>query len=221
MSKLKKQEKKFFDSLKQNKKKKKMNNNCACGPNCKCGINCKCENKENAMQKAIRQHNRKQHPENCVVDDDVCEQTLQIFQKFDKNAIILPQIGFPSKAKGVCTISHQMPGGPKLKINGLESNSALANNALFSTECVDNKFLNLYETMLPDVNSNTQGNTSSVEDYVENLSKEGLNAAGVHFHWFGTSPASVVAVHHQNVGMNPIEFANKTIQALNAYNQFH
>lgn len=216
----------FYFALKKkiqkNKTKKKTKMSCICGPDCKCGPNCKCP-KENAMQKAIREHNNKLNNKPmsdgvCEMNDDTCEQVLQVFKKYDPNAMILPTIGYPSKT-GVCTITHAMPGAPNLKINQLESKSPLSNNALFSTECSDGRTINLYEMMLPDMPSSTPGNLSSAEQYAKDLNDSGLNVAGSHWHWWGTTPF-VAAVHHQNIGMNPIDFAEKTTTALRNYDNF-
>jgi hypothetical protein len=148
-----------------------------------------------------------------VMTDAKCEATLEEFKNLDPDAMILPEIGLPSQGNGVCTIMHGMPGAPNLKINGLESKSALANKALFSTECIGNKTLNLYEVMMPDKVSDVPGDLSSAEAYTQSLSAQGLNVAGTHFHWWGADP-NVAAIHHQNVGMDPTEFVAKTINSL-------
>jgi hypothetical protein len=151
------------------------------------------------------------------LDDATCGQILNVFQTLDPKAAIMPGIGLPSQNNGVCTITHVMPGMPDLKINGLTSKSPLANNALFSAECADGKILNLYEMMLPDVASPTPGGLSSVEAYTRDLSAAGLNVAGTHFHWWGASPY-VAAVHHQSASVDPVTFAERTVQALQNFN---
>lgn len=146
--------------------------------------------------------------------DEICRACEYEFQALDPGASILPGIGLPSQANGVCTITHKMPNMPPLRINGLSSQSPLANNALFSTEIADNSHtLNLYEVMIPDTPAAEPGQPSLGEMYTTNLWNEGLNVAGTHFHWWGTEP-NVVAIHHQNVDMNPIEFAQRTVNAL-------
>ena len=76
--------------------------------------------------------------------------------------------------------------------------------------------------MIPDV-PGKDGEPSTAEIYVNALSKLGLSVAGVHFHWWGSYvfvdkeqpiDRGVTAVHHQAIGMDPIEFTNKTIIAL-------
>lgn len=148
----------------------------------------------------------------------LCKMSETEFKKIDPNATILPKIGLPSENKGVCTILHGMgPHAHNLKINGLESKSPLANAALFSTECSDNKYLNLYEMMLPEGNAKTPGHKSNAELYAQDLNNQKINVAGTHWHWWASEPY-VAAIHHQNVGMNPVEFTNKTVDALLNYN---
>jgi hypothetical protein len=134
------------------------------------------------------------------------------------DASILPVIGLPSyKGSGVVTITHTMGDNNLLKINGLPSHSPLANNALYSSELSNGIYLNLYEIMIPDI-PGTNGQPSSAERYVAALRDNGLNVAGVHFHWFGATlgggDRGVIAIHHQGEGMNPIEFTRRTINAL-------
>jgi hypothetical protein len=149
--------------------------------------------------------------------DRLCKSSESQFKRFDPSASILPGIGLPSQNKGVCTILHTMgPGAKNLKINGLESKSPLANAALFSSECSNGRFLNLYEMMLPEGISGAPGQKSNSELYAEELNRNGINVAGTHWHWWASEPY-VAAIHHQNVGMNPIEFSNLTTNALGNY----
>jgi len=79
-----------------------------------------------------------------------------LWKKTFPDATILPEIGFPKTAEnGVMTLTHTLNSDEfcmkNLKINGMPSNSHLANNTLFSTEISKCTFLNLYESMLPDI----------------------------------------------------------------------
>lgn len=154
--------------------------------------------------------------------DRLCRGSEAQFKQFDKNASILPGIGLPSQNNGVCTLLHTMgPGAHNLKINGLESKSPLANAALFSTECSGGKFINLYEMMLPEGLAKAPGKKSNAELYAEELNKRGINVAGAHWHWWASDPY-VAAIHHQNIGMNPVNFSNQTVNALDNYqNRMH
>jgi hypothetical protein len=198
------------------------NKDCPCGKSCKCGPGCKCGKKikENltVLPNNDKSNNNNRNYNNCTkMTDRECKNVERVFKRVDKNATVLPGIGLPSQNDGVCTITHTMgPGSPKLKINGLESNSPLANNALFSAECAQGKYLNLYEMMLPEGLSSVPGDKSKVEKYAEQLNRSGINVAGSHWHWWASDPF-VAAIHHQNVGMNPVNFAAKTTDALNDY----
>ena len=69
--------------------------------------------------------------------------------------------------------------------------------------------------MLPEGRT-TSGEKSNAEKYAEEINHHGMNVAGSHWHWWGMDPY-VAAIHHQNVGMNPVEFAHKTTNALINY----
>jgi hypothetical protein len=154
--------------------------------------------------------------------DAHCQDTLAAFKQVDPNAVILPGIGLPSQGNGVCTITHGMPGAPKMSINGLTSNSALANNALFSSECSGGQYLNLYEMMLPD-GRRTDGQRSAAQTYHNALAANGLDVSSQHVHWSGMDVGGdplVFAIHHQNVGLDPVDFAQRTVDALQIYNSY-
>jgi hypothetical protein len=97
-------------------------------------------------------------------------------------------------------------------------NSPLCNNALFSSECSGDKYINLYEVLIPDI-PGTNGALSTAQIYVNALAAQGLDVAGFHFHWTGSTVLAndklVAAVHHQKINMDPLTFSMKTIAALN------
>lgn len=152
-----------------------------------------------------------------VIDDCSAEKLLKVWKRAFCDAIILPVIGYPSNSGGVVTITHTMGDSVLLNINGLASKSPLANNALYSAECIDGHYLNLYEIMIPDIPGKC-GEESTAEIYVNALRDKGLNVAGVHFHWWGQhlveGDRGIIAIHHQKIDMDPIEFARKTVKAL-------
>lgn len=43
----------------------------------------------------------------------------------------------------------------------------------------------------------------------KDLNQQGIDVAGTHWHWRASYPY-VAAIHHQNVGMDPVQFASKT-----------
>ena len=97
-------------------------------------------------------------------------------------------------------------------INGLKSKSPLANNALFSTEITDGKFINLYDIMLPDIPGKC-GEKSTVQFYMDALTKLNIQVAASHHHWTGLKPF-MLSIHSYNIGMCPEEFTKKTLHAL-------
>lgn len=153
----------------------------------------------------------------CIVDDRSAKEVEAIWDEAFSGAILLPVIGFPSNSGGVGTLTHGMGDGILLSINGLPSKSPLSNNALYSFECSQGHYLNLYEIMLPDI-PGRDGEDSTVEIYVNLLYKYGLSVAGVHFHWWGQNlirgNTLISAIHHQAIDMDPKEFSRKTIKAL-------
>jgi hypothetical protein len=154
----------------------------------------------------------------CEMNDGICKSLEAQFKTIDPNASVLPGIGLPSQSGGVCTITHTMPGMPKMNINGQTCNSALCNNALFSTECAaeTGKPLTLYEIMVPDV-PGPSGAPSSAQMYINTLSRAGqMDVNASHYHWTGTS-VPTVAVHHSSSSLSPDQFVNNTIQALGPF----
>jgi hypothetical protein len=155
--------------------------------------------------------------QSCQITNQQADTLLQQWKVFPNAAILVPL----GPGNGSVTITHTMPG-PKMSINGLVSNSPLANNALYSAECAADAqgnlhYLNLYEVMLPDI-PGVAGQLSTGSIYVNALENAGLDVAGVHFHWWGSTivpqDKGVVAVHHQKVDMPPAEFSRRTIAAL-------
>jgi hypothetical protein len=152
-----------------------------------------------------------------VVDDAVAKSVEALWRSQFRDAALLPVIGLPSNNDGVLTLTHTDGSGRLLNINGLPSKSPLSNNALYSAEVSDGRYLNLYEIMLPDI-PGKPGEPSTSEHYVALLAQRGLSVAGVHFHWWGSRifefDHGITAVHHQAVGLPPIEFSELTIRAL-------
>ncbi len=135
------------------------------------------------------------------------------------STVVVPDIGLPSHplSNGVCTLMHSVAGMPPLKINGHTCKSpALCNMGLYSFECTpDGHWLHLYENLFVD----TPGHDlmpSSGQWYVNQLHANGLDVAGVHFHWTGTGQP-IMAVHHQNIGLAPAAFTAKTLGSLHEY----
>lgn len=154
----------------------------------------------------------------CCINDKYARKILRLWQKDFPDAFILPVIGFPSNNDNkVAVYSHTDGSGHLMKINGLESKSPLANNALYSFECTRDKFLHFYEIMLPDI-PGKKGDPSTVQIYVNALLNNGLDVSGLHWHFYGgvmdVNDRGTLAIHHQNVGMTPKEFSEATLDAL-------
>ena len=154
----------------------------------------------------------------CCIDDRLAEKILCIWKEYYADAFILPVVGFPSNNNNkVAVYSHTDGSGHLMRVNGLESKSPLANNALYSFECTRDKFLHFYEIMLPDI-PGKNGERSTAQIYVNALKDNGLDVSGVHWHFWGGVMAEqdrgVFAIHHQNIGMTPEEFSRATIAAL-------
>ena len=161
----------------------------------------------------------------CPVTDELAKQVEVIWKQNFSDASLLPVIGLPSNGNGVATLIHTMGPSMGMTIDGYVSKSPLANAGLYSFECNGNgKFINLYEVMVPDP---VIGGKSAAQVYVNALRDNGLDVAGVHFHWLGgyssgaVSGKNVIAVHHQSVGdLDPVDFSDKTIAALQTYMNF-
>jgi len=129
------------------------------------------------------------------------------------DAIILPQIGMPSCANCVKTLTHTLGKCyPKLKINGLCVKSILANNAFYSAEVSCGKWVNLYQGLIPNV-AGQCGCKSTGEVYIEALAKLGISIDNDNYHWKGSCP-NMLAISSKAIGMEPCEFTKKQIAAL-------
>lgn len=151
------------------------------------------------------------------VTDQLAARVLRRFKTKFADAALLPVIGEPSTAGGVAVLTHTMGTNMPMRLAGVTSNSPVANNALYSFQVTGGKYLNLYETMVPDL-PGANGEASTTQLYVNKLRDLGLDVAGVHFHWLaGTMVQNdhmVHAIHHQKIGMEPSVFASKTVEAL-------
>lgn len=155
-------------------------------------------------------------------DDAAAEQVANIWRSMFPDAAILPVIGYPSKGKGAMTLTHSgniagKPAMPPMKINGVPSSSPLANNALYSAELTPAGFLNLYETMLPDV-PGTNGSRSLGTRYKDALQQLGIEVDGDHYHWAGGEMMghAARAIHSKSFGMHPADFTQRQLQAFMA-----
>lgn len=146
----------------------------------------------------------------CEVSDQDCTELAMML-----NGTILT---FPSTS-GVCTITHvpknTLPGEPtEVSINEVfPSVSPLFLNALYSVECSNGRFMNLYEYLVPDTVWPDDITRTRAEVYSNTLHSNGLDVAGVHFHWYGSRPF-LIAIHHQSLSFTPRDFVTATINAL-------
>ena len=157
-------------------------------------------------------------PNKCEMNDTIAKNNQSKWKELFPSATLLPEIGFPDKGgNGVMTLTHSLNTNDfsmsNLTINGLESKSPLANNALFSSECSGNKYLNLYEVMLPDL-PGENGARSTVQIYIDTLAKSGIQVSASHYHWTGVGSPFMLAIHSYNIGMSPNEFTELTLRAL-------
>lgn len=153
----------------------------------------------------------------CGINDRLARNVERMWQRAFPSASLLPVIGYPSNNNNKVAVLTHMMDKNLMKINGLTSRSPLANNALYSFECSRDKFINLYEIMIPDL-PGRRGEKSTAQIYINALRDNGLDVAGVHFHWWGSQvfpqDRGVWAIHHQKVGMDPDEFSKRTIAAI-------
>lgn len=147
--------------------------------------------------------------------DCLAKQVECLWKEAFCDAMILPVIGYPSCNKGVMTLTHNLGKcAPKLKINGLTSKSFLANNAFYSAEVTGDKWLNLYQGIIPNI-AGECGCKSSGEVYIEALVKLGISVENDNYHWKGSCP-DMLAISTKAIGMNPLEFSKKQIAAIKA-----
>ena len=156
-----------------------------------------------------------------ALDDNTARSIVNVWRQFFPDAAPLPGIGLPSQNKGVLTLTHSagnmrgMTPMPPMTINGLPSNSPLANNALASHEVSNGRWLNLYEIMLPE-SPGANGAPSTVQHYVDTLQAQGVDVAGNHYHWSGGTMMGrfPIAVHSQSSALDPVRFAQAHVNAV-------
>jgi hypothetical protein len=150
-----------------------------------------------------------------VMTDCLAKKIECVWKQAFCDAKILPEIGWPSCNDCVMTLTHSLGKcAQKLKINGLCSNSILANNEFYSAEVSGCKWLNLYQIQIPDI-AGKCGCKSSGEVYVEALVKLGISVDGNSYNWNGTCP-HMLSIHSKAIGMDPLEFSKKQIAAIKA-----
>ncbi|AAV50984.1 hypothetical protein [Acanthamoeba castellanii mimivirus] len=150
-----------------------------------------------------------------LVDDCLAKKLECLWRQCFCDARLIPEFGVPCQSDGVAVITHTLGRGLcNLKINGLKSQSILANNSFYSVEVSGCKWLNLYEIQLPDV-PGKNGCKSSGEIYTEALVKLGISVEGDGYRWKGSQPYCL-NIHSKAIGMHPIEFSKKQIAAIKA-----
>lgn len=148
-----------------------------------------------------------------VMSDCLAKQIECAFKKVFPDAAILPCIGMPSNNKCVMTLTHSLcPCAPVIKINGLESNSLLVNNAFFSSEVSCGKWLNMYQINFPNVPGKC-GCKSLSEIYTEAIVKMGISVEDQSTVFKGICP-DIITISSQAIDMDPIEFVKKQLCAL-------
>jgi len=148
-----------------------------------------------------------------AMTDCLAQKIECIWKKAFCDATILPIIGYPSCNNCVMTLTHSLGKCVSdVKINGLKSCGILANNAFYSAEVSCGKWLNLYQIQLPNIPGEC-GCKSSIDVYVEALSKFGISVDGNGYNWGGSCP-NMVSISSKAISMDPVEFSNKQIAAI-------
>lgn len=149
-----------------------------------------------------------------ILTDCLAQQLECLWKQTFCDALILPQIGFPSCGDGVMTLTHTLKNCCKQfpRINGLCTKSPLANNATYTVEITCCRWLNLYSIPLPNV-AGTNGCKSSSEVYEEALIKLGISVDKSNLIWKGICP-SILLVSSKAIGMDPCDFTRRQIAAI-------
>lgn len=111
----------------------------------------------------------------------------------------------------------------RVQINGLVSNSPLADKAFYSWELAKNcsgnkeKYLNLYQVQIPDFPGKC-GKKSTVQVFTKAVQKCGLDVNGKNYKWDGAymmkGSTSLITIYVSKDGMCPIEFSKRIVKAL-------
>ena len=162
----------------------------------------KCEKKEK------KKHCPKK--EKCEVDCKLLKELECLWKKFtcDVDAHF---------EHGVANIAHTLPLKAINTINGLPVKSPLTTHGLYSAECSCEKYVNLYEIIIPDI-PGCHGEDSTGKIFVKILAKHGIYADGDHFHWKGhiilKEQALPDAIHVVGIDIHPVYFTKVIIKAL-------
>ena len=149
------------------------------------------------------------------MNDCLARQIECIWKGLFCDATIIPTLGMPSCNGGVMVLTHQLGNCiPNQKINGLCVKSMLANNAYYSAEVSDCKWVNLYQALIPNV-AGKCGCKSSNDVYTEALVKWGISIDSSELVWTGSCPG-LLRVTSKAIGMDPSDFSRKQVAALRA-----
>lgn len=122
----------------------------------------------------------------------------------------------PSLGHEHLTFSHGFSGVNHMNVYGLEMKSPLFTNALASFEVAEDEngishYASAYEIMWPNINMEDI-QSSTMNEYVKDLWKVGLDVHSDHYHW--KSDMLHPAVHHMGIDIHPLEFSAKTVAAI-------
>jgi len=153
------------------------------------------------------------------MDNCLAKKLEHIWRKSFCDATVIPVLGVPSDSFCVMTLTHTMgQSWPQIRIDGLNIRSMLVNNAFYSAEVSNDRWVNLYQIQIPNVPGRC-GSKSSGEIYTETLIKLGISIEGDGYNWKGTNPF-MLAINSKAIGMHPIEFSKKQIAAVKVVTDF-
>ena len=162
----------------------------------------KCEKKEKKCEKPKK--------ECCVIDKCLLNELECLWKQFSHTASA-------DLSKGVILLSHGLPVHFNNTINGLAVHSPLVSHGLYSVECSEGKYVNLYEVIIPDI-PGAHGHDSTGKIFTKILAKYNIFTDGDHFHWKGhqiTKKQTIPdAIHVVKIDLHPVLFTKVIIKAL-------
>lgn len=124
------------------------------------------------------------------------------------------------KGNGLITITHFLPL-PSYKITGQTTKSLISSQVIYTAECTEDTFLNLYQINLPDipvkcmVDCKVRIEETTGEIYTKLLAKYGLtNISSNSFFGYTMCSYPVMMFHVQATCMEPTDFVCRILKVL-------
>jgi hypothetical protein len=181
------------------------------------------DNEDDCDLTKLRRKSQRKCKELEVVAEQETKQSAEVLNQWKAN---FPDASILVHRPNYITVTHTVKGNlinlpqPIVTVQGIPTNSPLVLNALAGYQTKRGVLTNWYEILLPE-SDGVGEHPSACEVYTRVLNEQGLFVEGDHYHWKSMSPKHY-AIHHSATKFSPVEFARRTIIALQNYaKQYH